>query len=64
MFTPGTPTGRGRTPGCGEPAAEPWGLTEMQIEDPGGIRIVLATVADHERVTAVAVAVARAQGRG
>jgi hypothetical protein len=34
----------------------------MQIEDPGGIRIVLATVADYERVTAVAVA--RAQGRG
>ena len=27
-----------------EPVAEPWGLTEMQIEDPGGIRIVLAEV--------------------
>jgi uncharacterized glyoxalase superfamily protein PhnB len=27
-----------------EPAAEPWGLTEMQFEDPGGIRIVLAEV--------------------
>ena len=25
-----------------EPAAEPWGLTEMHIEDPGGIRIILA----------------------
>jgi catechol 2,3-dioxygenase-like lactoylglutathione lyase family enzyme len=24
-----------------EPAAEPWGLTEMWIEDPDGIRIVL-----------------------
>jgi catechol 2,3-dioxygenase-like lactoylglutathione lyase family enzyme len=31
-----------------EPAAEPWGLTEMQIEDPGVIRIVLVEVpADH-----------------
>jgi predicted enzyme related to lactoylglutathione lyase len=27
-----------------EPAAEPWGLIEMWIEDPGGIRIVLAEV--------------------
>jgi hypothetical protein len=27
-----------------EPVAEPWGLTEMQIEDPDGIRIVLAEV--------------------
>lgn len=27
-----------------EPAAEPWGLTEMQFEDPDGIRIVLAEV--------------------
>jgi predicted enzyme related to lactoylglutathione lyase len=30
------------------PAAEPWGLTEMWIEDPDGIRIVLVEVpADH-----------------
>ena len=27
-----------------EPAAEPWGLIEMQLEDPDGIRIVLAEV--------------------
>jgi predicted enzyme related to lactoylglutathione lyase len=27
-----------------EPAAEPWGLIEMWIADPGGIRIVLAEV--------------------
>ena len=27
-----------------EPAAEPWGLTEMWIEDPDGIRIVLVEV--------------------
>ena len=33
-----------------EPATEPWGLTEMWIEDPDGIRIVLAEVpADHPR---------------
>ena len=31
-----------------EPAAEPWGLTEMWIEAPDGIRIVLVEVpADH-----------------
>ena len=31
-----------------EPTAEPWGLTEMWIEDPDGIRIVLVEVpADH-----------------
>ena len=31
-----------------EHAAEPWGLTEMWIEDPDGIRIVLVEVpADH-----------------
>ena len=31
-----------------EPAAEPWGLTEMHIEDPDGIRIILVEVpADH-----------------
>ena len=31
-----------------EPAAEPWGLIEMWIEDPDGIRIVLVEVpADH-----------------
>jgi predicted enzyme related to lactoylglutathione lyase len=27
-----------------EPATEPWGLTEMWIEDPDGIRIVLVEV--------------------
>ena len=27
-----------------EPVAEPWGLTEMQIEDPDGVRIVLVEV--------------------
>jgi catechol 2,3-dioxygenase-like lactoylglutathione lyase family enzyme len=27
-----------------EPAAEPWGLTEMHIEDPDGIRIILVEV--------------------
>jgi predicted enzyme related to lactoylglutathione lyase len=27
-----------------EPVAEPWGLIEMQIEDPDGIRIVLVEV--------------------
>ena len=31
-----------------EPATEPWGLTEMWIQDPDGIQIVLAEVpADH-----------------
>ena len=31
-----------------EPVTEPWGLTEMWIEDPDGIRIVLVEVpADH-----------------
>jgi len=31
-----------------EPAAEPWGLIEMHIEDPDGIRIILVEVpADH-----------------
>src|SRR5690348_18397251 len=31
-----------------EPAAEPWGLTEMHIQDPDGIRIILVEVpADH-----------------
>jgi catechol 2,3-dioxygenase-like lactoylglutathione lyase family enzyme len=30
------------------PAAEPWGLIEMRIEDPDGVRIVLVEVpADH-----------------
>ena len=30
------------------PAAEPWGVTEMWIDDPDGIRIVLVQVpADH-----------------
>lgn len=59
MFTPGTPGG---APVVTEPAVEPWGLTGMQIEDRGGIRIVLAVAAGHERVTAVAVA--HAHGRG
>lgn len=27
-----------------EPTEEPWGLTEMWIEDPGGVRIVLVEV--------------------
>jgi predicted enzyme related to lactoylglutathione lyase len=31
-----------------EPVAEPWGLTEMWIEDPDGVRIVLVEIpADH-----------------
>jgi len=31
-----------------EPAEEPWGLTEMWIQDPDGVRIVLVEVpADH-----------------
>ena len=31
-----------------EPAAEPWGLIEMRMEDPDGVRIVLVEVpADH-----------------
>ena len=31
-----------------EPLSEPWGLTEMWIEDPDGVRIVLVEVpADH-----------------
>jgi catechol 2,3-dioxygenase-like lactoylglutathione lyase family enzyme len=31
-----------------QPATEPWGLTEMWIEDPDGVRIVLVEVpADH-----------------
>jgi catechol 2,3-dioxygenase-like lactoylglutathione lyase family enzyme len=31
-------------PIVGEPVAEPWGLTEMWIEDPAGIRIILVEV--------------------
>jgi len=31
-----------------EPVTEPWGLTEMSIEDPDGVRIILVEVpADH-----------------
>jgi predicted enzyme related to lactoylglutathione lyase len=31
-----------------EPVTEPWGLTEMWIEDPDGVRVVLVEVpADH-----------------
>ncbi|HEY6313956.1 MAG TPA: VOC family protein [Streptosporangiaceae bacterium] len=33
-----------RVPIVREPVAEPWDLTEMRIEDPDGIRIVLAEV--------------------
>jgi catechol 2,3-dioxygenase-like lactoylglutathione lyase family enzyme len=33
-----------RVPVVREPAAEPWGLIEMWIEDPDGIRIVLVEV--------------------
>jgi hypothetical protein len=29
-----------------EPVAEPWGLIEMWIEDPDGVRIVLVEVPD------------------
>jgi hypothetical protein len=37
-----------RVPVIRAPAAEPWGLIEMWIEDPDGIRIVLVEVpADH-----------------
>jgi hypothetical protein len=36
--------GRAGVPIVREPAAEPWGLTEMWIEDPDGIRIVLVEV--------------------
>ena len=36
--------GRSLGPDCREPAAEPWGLIEMQIEDPDGVRIVLVEV--------------------
>ena len=37
-----------RVPIVREPAAEPWGLTEMRIQDPDGVRIVLVEVpADH-----------------
>ncbi len=28
----------------GEPAAKPWGLTGMRVEDPDGVRIILAGV--------------------
>jgi hypothetical protein len=34
--------------GVPEPAAEPWDLTKMWIQDPDGIRVVLAEVTvDH-----------------
>ena len=49
MFTPGM-SGWLRLESrlSAEPAAEPWGLTEMWIEDPDGVRIVLVEVpADH-----------------
>ncbi len=37
-----------RVPIVREPAAQPWGLVEMWIQDPDGIRIVLVEVpADH-----------------
>jgi predicted enzyme related to lactoylglutathione lyase len=34
----------GGVPVVREPAVEPWGLIEMHIEDPGGVRIVLVEV--------------------
>jgi len=45
MFTasmPGWP--RDGVPVVREPAVEPWGLIEIHIEDPDGVRIVLAEV--------------------
>jgi len=40
--------GGGRRSGHTEPAAQPWRLTEMWIEDSDGVRIVLVEVpADH-----------------
>ena len=45
MFTPGTPGWpRPESLIAPESVAEPWGLTETQIEDPDGIRIVLVDV--------------------
>jgi len=45
MFTPSTPGWpRPESRLCGEPVAEPWGLIEMWVQDPGGLRIVLAEV--------------------
>src|SRR5689334_3491121 len=45
MSTPGAPGWpRQESPIALEPVARPWGLTEMQIEDPDGIRIVLVDV--------------------
>ena len=42
------PAGRGRRPGHPGAATESWGPTEMQIQNPGGLRIVLVEVpADH-----------------
>lgn len=36
------------TPVLREPATEPWGLTEMWLQDPDGVRIVVVEVpADH-----------------
>jgi hypothetical protein len=49
MFTPGM-SGWLRLESrlSGSRLAEPWGLTEMWIEDPAGVRIVLVEVpADH-----------------
>ena len=41
----GTPSWpRPESPIMPESVAEPWGLTEMQIEDPGGTRTVLVEV--------------------
>ena len=42
--TPSGPPGRGRVTILREPVTEPWGLTEMWIQDPDGIRIVLVEV--------------------
>ena len=49
MSTPSTPGWpQPEVPITREPATEPWGLTEMWIQDPDGIQIVLVEVpADH-----------------
>jgi predicted enzyme related to lactoylglutathione lyase len=46
-----------------EPVTEPWGLTEMWLEDPDGVRIVLAEVPAHRAAKRpVAMVVADADG--
>ena len=45
MFTPSMPgSPRPESRVVREPVAEPWDLTKMWIEDPDGLRIVLAEV--------------------